>query len=483
MGMPISGLLKALIHDDIINPQDAMQLSENAAASNTDIADYIFQNTHYDHEEIKKSCARYFNFPITTCDKIKNPHLEGSIIYYKQNDKPLAAIYRPHDIAHTSTPVNFISAQEYFSIRQSIRQPAHDNDKTAIEKLNNLIHTALINNASDIHLEPFHNDYHVRYRIHGLLSHKGKLSHTLTTHLITRLKVLAKADITQTRLPQDAHFSYANNNHHCDCRISFCPTIWGEKVVIRLLDSNKHIFQIKELGLTSQQHDTLLNSLQSLQGLILLTGPTGSGKTQSLYSIINYLNKPNLNISTVEDPVEIKMSGINQIHIDNDIGLNYANVLRALLRQDPDIIMIGEIRDRETAELAIEAAHTGHLVLATLHTQSTLEAISRLKHLGVATFNLSSSLSLIIAQRLLRQYKNNTVCGRTAIFEFLHITPKIKQLIDNNASISEIKTCAQQTGFISLYESGLTKVKSNITTLSELKRFVLPDQEHSHENS
>ena len=281
---------------------------------------------------------------------------------------------------------------------------------------------------------------------------------------------MAQLDIAESRLPQDGRFTFTHNNHHCDCRINFCPTIRGEKVVIRLLDANQHLLQLNELGLLDDQKEMLLTHLNKAQGLILVTGPTGSGKTQTLYTAINYLNRITTNISTIEDPVEIKLHGINQIAVDESIELTFSTALRALLRQDPDIIMVGEIRDHETAELAIRAAQTGHLVLATLHTQDAAEAIPRLENLGVSRFNIASSLTLVIAQRLIRQLSDGALKSRTGIFELLPITPPIQHHITEKTTSLELRAIALSKGFTSLTMVGNIKITQGVTTQEELHR-------------
>lgn len=481
MGMLISGLLKALLDVQLIDAEQAQRITENAASSNNDVADYIFHNSIVDSEAVATACAQYFGLVYNPQEWLDNPSLSEQIIYYSQHGRPAAALYNPRYL-HTvkkNIPICIISANRFFNIRHRLASntiASNPDEHTATEKLNGLLHQALNQRASDIHLEPFHDDYHIRLRTDGLLHHHKKLSHALCKRILTRLKVLSKTDMTQTRLPQDGRFTFKDSTHECDCRISFCPTIWGEKCVIRLLESNKKILQFDELGLTTKDKQTLLQAIHNPQGLILVTGPTGSGKTQTLYTILNYLNQAHLNISTLEDPVEIKLSGINQIHIDESIGLSFATVLRSLLRQDPDIIMIGEIRDTQTAELAIRAAHTGHLVLATLHTQNAIEAITRLKNLRIKCDHIASTLKLVIAQRLIRRLDNNTLMGRTGLFEMLPISPPLQHMIAENSTSLALKKWATHYGYTPLYQAGMTKVTQHETTLDELKRVINFDE-------
>lgn len=476
MGMQTSGLLKALIKKQLIEADYAQRISENAAAANHDIADYLLHHTRLDSERVAQACADYFNLPTLTLHNLPSLQCNGTILYFKQDGILAAAIYRIQDLYTLENNVSpyIISAKRFHQITSQLINNAaqQKNDYSATQKLNAIIKKALSQAASDVHIEPFYDDYHIRYRIDGELTHQHKISHTLAKQIITRLKVLSKADISQTRLPQDGRFSFTEAAQECDCRISFCPTIWGEKCVIRLLESNRRILQFEELGLCDQDKTILLQHISRPQGLILVTGPTGSGKTQTLYTILNYLNNADTNIYTLEDPVEIKLSGINQIHIDDSIGLTFATTLRSLLRQDPDIIMIGEIRDQATAELAIHAAHTGHLVLATLHTQDAIEAVPRLEHLGIKRYHIATTLKLVIGQRLIRITHNQHTHGRSGLFELFTINDAIAEAITANTSSSQLRNIAINQGFIPLDQAGLQKIRQNKTTLQELKRVI-----------
>lgn len=352
-------------------------------------------------------------------------------------------------------------------------------DEPLIQFVDQLIRHALEQQASDIHIEPYESVCRVRYRQDGLLYEITEIPTHLATRLVTRLKVMAKLDISERRLPQDGRFQL----HHIDIRINTCPILFGEKIVLRLLDIKKVSLSIKKLGFTEQQKSLFLDKISQPQGLILVTGPTGSGKTMTLYSALNFLNKTEKNISTVEDPVEIQLKGINQVNINPKINLHFATALRTFLRQDPDIIMVGEIRDTETAEIAIQAAQTGHLVLSTLHTNNAIEAITRLQSMGIAPYNIASSISLIIAQRLIRKLCDKCKAigcphclhgyqGRTGIYEFLPITPSIAESITSNATAATLKECAKQQGFLTLREIGIEKVKQGITCFAEINRVI-----------
>ncbi|MFV0574394.1 MAG: type IV-A pilus assembly ATPase PilB [Vibrio sp.] len=373
--------------------------------------------------------------------------------------------------------------------------------------INQVLLDAVRKGASDIHFEPYEDQYRVRLRCDGILVEAHNPAPHLSRRLAARLKILSKLDIAERRLPQDGRINIRlNENTAVDMRVSTLPTLWGEKVVLRLLNSNETHLNIDKLGYNDTQKQLYLDALSQPQGMILMTGPTGSGKTVSLYTGLNILNTPDKNISTAEDPVEINLTGINQVQVKPKIGFTFASALRAFLRQDPDVVMIGEIRDLETAEMAIKAAQTGHLVLSTLHTNSAAETVVRLTNMGIETFNLTSSLSLIIAQRLVRclcthckveDPQSNSLClqfnlpvnavlyqasphgctectngysGRTGIYEMMRFSQQITEAIFNRLSAKEIEKIAQQEGMMTLQESGIEKLKQGVTSFSELQR-------------
>ncbi len=289
------------------------------------------------------------------------------------------------------------------------------------EQLDTLLQAAQAQGASDIHFEPSETHYRIRIRLDGLLQTFAELPITQAPRFSTRIKVLAQLDIAEKRLPQEGRFWLERPPHSkIDCRVSSCPTLFGEKMVIRFLDPQMTLWPLNTLGLDAEQEQLFRSALQQPEGLILVTGPTGSGKTVSLYAALHHLNQAQTNILTIEDPVEMQISGLNQVQVHTAIGLTFEAALQAFLRQDPDVIMIGEIRTLQTAKLALQAAQTGHLVLATLHTNSALETLSRLENLGLERYQLISSLRLIIAQRLLRcTHPQKGYAGRTGIFELL----------------------------------------------------------------
>ena len=374
-------------------------------------------------------------------------------------------------------------------------------DEPLIKFVDNIILHAFQQSVSDIHIESYENICRIRYRQHGILFPVHEIPLPLASRIVTRLKVMAKLNIAEKRLPQDGRFQL----NTIDIRINTCPALFGEKVVLRLLNSNHMHLDIDALGLTEQQQKLFMHAISQPQGMLLVTGPTGSGKTVTLYSALNYLNKSEKNISTVEDPIEIRLAGINQVNINPKIGLDFSTVLRAFLRQDPDIIMVGEIRDAETASIAIQASQTGHLVLSTLHTNSAAETITRLRAMGIPSYNVAESVSLIIAQRLIRKLcdlckireklsdyanldiKNSMLpkyiyragscihCthgykNRIAIYECLPITEKMSKLILAKADMHEFITQAHDEGFITLKNVVMDHILQGTTSLAEANR-------------
>ncbi|AAW86681.1 pilus assembly protein PilB [Aliivibrio fischeri ES114] len=373
--------------------------------------------------------------------------------------------------------------------------------------INQILLEAVRKGVSDIHFEPYEDNYRVRFRCDGILVENSRPSAHLSRRLSARLKIMAKLDIAERRLPQDGRIKLKlNSTTSIDMRVSSLPTLWGEKIVLRLLDSSAANLNIDKLGYSDQQKALYLEALKRPQGMILMTGPTGSGKTVSLYSGLNILNTTEQNISTAEDPVEINLNGINQVQVNPKIGLTFAHALRSFLRQDPDIVMVGEIRDLETAEIAVKAAQTGHLVLSTLHTNSAAETVVRLGNMGIENFNLASSLSLIIAQRLARRLCNlckqedhlsdelreeyniapsaiiyqankegcnectHGYSGRIGIYEVMPFTRELSVAILKGATVRQIEQIAIQQGMDNLKTSGIKRLEDGTTSLQELNR-------------
>ncbi len=367
-----------------------------------------------------------------------------------------------------------------------------------VKYINKLLIDAIRMNASDLHFEPYEKMYRVRYRVDGVLRLIATPPLQLATRLASRLKVMSQMDISEKRVPQDGRIKLKlSKTKTIDFRVNSLPTLFGEKIVLRILDPASAMLGIDALGYEPEQKALFTEALNRPQGMLLITGPTGSGKTVSMYTGLNILNTEHANISTAEDPVEINLEGINQVNVNPKVGLTFAAALRSFLRQDPDIIMVGEIRDLETAEIAIKAAQTGHLVMSTLHTNNAAETLTRLRSMGVATFNIATSVNLVIAQRLARRLCNQCKrridvprasllemgftetdldapdfqiyepvgckeCregykGRVGIYEVMKITPEISRIIMQDGNALEIAAAAEQLGFSNLRRSGLKK--------------------------
>lgn len=383
------------------------------------------------------------------------------------------------------------------------------NDAPIVIYINKMLLDAIKRGASDLHFEPYEGEYRIRFRIDGVLHEIARPPFALSARIAARLKVMSQLDIAERRLPQDGRIKLRlSKNKAIDFRVSTLPTMYGEKIVLRILDAAAAMMGIESLGYESEQQQLYEEALKKPQGMILVTGPTGSGKTVSLYTGLNILNTPEVNISTAEDPVEINLHGINQVQINVKAGLTFADALRSFLRQDPDIVMVGEIRDLETAEIAIKAAQTGHLVLSTLHTNSASETLTRLMNMGVPSYNIASSVTLIIAQRLARRLCNECKepeeipkeellrqgfteeqlphlnlqqavgcdqCtggfkGRTGVYEVMPVTEAIQELIMSNAGSLQIARQARKEGYNSLRQSALRKVADGTISLAEANR-------------
>ena len=392
-------------------------------------------------------------------------------------------------------------------------EEGNEADEAPIVKyINKVLLDAIKGGSSDIHFEPYEKSYRVRFRTDGVLHEVSRPPVNLATRMAARLKVMSQMDISERRVPQDGRIKLkVSKTRAIDFRVNTLPTLFGEKIVLRILDPSSAKLGIDALGYEDAQKKLYLDALAQSQGMILVTGPTGSGKTVSLYTGLNILNTSEVNISTAEDPVEINLEGINQVQMNTRVGLTFAEALRSFLRQDPDVIMVGEIRDLETAEIAIKAAQTGHLVLSTLHTNSAPETLTRLLNMGVPAFNVATSVSLIIAQRLARRLC--TVCrkpatdipedilkqegfddigiprsefqlfhpvgcekcnggykGRVGVYEVVRITPQIANLIMEGGNSLQIARVAKESGFNNLRISALRKVAMGLTSLEEANR-------------
>jgi type IV pilus assembly protein PilB len=381
-------------------------------------------------------------------------------------------------------------------------------DAPVVRFVQKLLLDAIADGASDLHFEPYENFYRIRVRIDGILREVAQPPLAIRERLVTRIKVLSRLDISEKRVPQDGRMKLAlTDKRAIDFRVSTLPTLFGEKIVMRILDPAQAKLGIDALGYDPKQKQLLQDAIQRPYGMVLVTGPTGSGKTISLYTCLSILNQPGVNISTAEDPAEIQLAGINQVNVNEKAGLTFASAMRAFLRQDPDVIMVGEIRDLETADIAVKAAQTGHMVMSTLHTNDAPSTLTRLANMGVPAFNIASSVILITAQRLARRLcvckqpasvaedallaagfaepdlddswvpfrpvgcdhcKGTGYKGRTGIFEVMPISDEIQQMILHNSSSVDIAAQARRDGVNDLRRSGLLKVKAGLTSVDEV---------------
>jgi type IV pilus assembly protein PilB len=408
--------------------------------------------------------------------------------------------------------VQVLSTEEELDI-QALERATED--APVVKLVNAILTDAIKKGASDIHIEPYEKIFRVRFRIDGVLYEIMKPPPKLRNAIISRVKIMADLDIAERRLPQDGRIKLKlGNRREMDFRVSVLPGLFGEKVVLRLLDKSTLQTDMTKLGFDEKQFEIFKEAIDKPYGLVLVTGPTGSGKTTTLYSALTELNKSTVNISTAEDPVEFNLYGINQVQMHEDIGLNFAAALRSFLRQDPDIVMVGEIRDYETAEIAIKASLTGHLVLSTLHTNDAPSTVNRLLNMGVEPFLLASSINIIVAQRLARRIcekckkeqrlpaeallgigftpedigtfvpyyghgcdkcSGTGYKGRIAVYEAMPMTEELKEFVLNGASSAEIKKQAILSGMDSLRASGLKRVKEGMTTVEEILRITAQD--------
>ncbi len=387
-----------------------------------------------------------------------------------------------------------------------------DDDAPIVRFVNILVTQAIQDRASDIHVEPSEHDLLVRYRIDGVLHEVQRSPKQITSGVISRLKIMSDIDIAERRKPQDGRMSVMHNGRKIDLRVATLPTVWGEKVVMRILDNSTASLDLRDLSFLEDNYEVYRESYTKPYGMILVTGPTGSGKSTTLYATLNAVSRPEINVITVEDPVEYRLPGINQVQVNPKAGLTFASALRSILRSDPDVVLIGEIRDHETAQIAIEAALTGHLVLSTLHTNDAPSAVTRLIEMGIEPFLVGSALDCVVAQRLARRlcpkckaaYRPAEVeliaarfpwspgeelpvlykpvgcssCsktgykGRMALHEVMRVTEEIERLAVTHASAADIQRVAQEQGMVSLRDDGWTKVLLGDTSVEEILRVV-----------
>ena len=559
----ISGLSRRLINDGFISEQDAANAQKEAHDNGVALTTFLVKNELINASDLAHSASNEFGIPLLNINTIDLESLPSNIVpeklirqhhalpVQKRGNRLFVAISDPMNLAaldefkfNTGITTEAVLVEE--DKLESIIEKAlelgdksldmdglldddldnldvtggdddlddgadSDVDDTPIVRfVNKVLLDAINKKASDIHFEPYEKVYRVRFRVDGVLEEIANPPQNLAPRISARLKVMSRLDISERRIPQDGRIKMQlSKKRAIDFRVNTCPTLFGEKIVLRILDPTSATLGIDALGYEEDQKQLYLNALSKPYGLILVTGPTGSGKTVSLYTGLNILNTADRNISTAEDPAEINMPGVNQVNVNPKVGLTFASALRAFLRQDPDIIMVGEIRDLETAEIAVKAAQTGHLVLSTLHTNDAPQTLTRLANMGVPPYNIASAVSLIIAQRLARRlcepckvvddvpkealleegfleseldeikiYKaggcdqcNNTgYKGRSGIFQVLAISEEMGTLIMENGNAIELAEQAKKEGYADLRASGLEKVRAGILSLEELNR-------------
>ncbi|CAI8364139.1 MAG: Type II secretion system protein E [SAR92 bacterium MED-G29] len=567
--MALHGLPKRLVDDHLIEPQDLQVATTSAKTAKLSLVQYLCEKKLVSDTAIANSAAKEFGIPIYSLEHHNNDHIPKDIIDTKllKKHQVMPLVQRGNRLfVAVADPTNHRALNEiqfqtgiavepvlalYSSITKALEkwletnadqdigevlgtiddmhlddldmEAIDDDDKDSSESngedeapivrfINKMLIDAIKLGASDIHFEPYEKSYRVRFRVDGILREMAKPPANLAQRLAARLKVMSRMDISERRIPQDGRVKLKlSKNKSIDFRVNTLPLQFGEKIVLRILDASSAKLGIDALGYEDDQKTLYMDALARPQGMILVTGPTGSGKTVSLYTGLNILNTAERNISTAEDPIEINMEGINQTQINMRVGLSFAEALRSFLRQDPDVVMVGEIRDLETAEIAIKAAQTGHLVMSTLHTNSAPETLTRLLNMGVPSFNVATSVNLIIAQRLGRKlcpqcriafddipdkilkdegfeeigiareeftiFKagdcpscTNGYKGRVGVYETLKISPAISKIIMEGGSSLDILETALQEGFKTLRVSALRKAARGLISIEEANR-------------
>ncbi|HGG58533.1 MAG TPA: type IV-A pilus assembly ATPase PilB [Gammaproteobacteria bacterium] len=559
----LNGLIRRLVDDGVLGQERALEAQQQANASQATLVNFLVENDYASPAQVAQAASAVFGLPLLDIAAIERDampaiDLKESLVrkytalpIFKRNNRLYVAIADPMNLAAldefkftTGMPTEPVLAEvdklealiekvldssETLSSWQELdleedlenleisSEDAEDNlattsemDETPVVRfVNKMLLDAIRRGASDIHIETYEKQFRVRFRMDGVLSEIANPPLNLAPKIIARIKVMSRMDISERRIPQDGRLKVQiSRKRAMDFRVNTCPTLYGEKIVMRLLDPSSAKLGIDALGYDDHQKQLYLDALAKPYGMILVTGPTGSGKTVSLYTGLNILNTPDRNISTAEDPAEINLPGVNQVNVHPKIGLDFAAALRAFLRQDPDVIMVGEIRDLETAEIAIKAAQTGHLVLSTLHTNDAPQTLNRLANMGVPPYNIASSVSLIIAQRLARKLcthcrelvslprealleegfredeldslkiyraKGCDQCtggykGRVGIFQVMPISDEMGRLIMENGNAIQLADQAKKEGIKDLRESGLDKVRLGITSLEEINR-------------
>ena len=558
----LSGLAKRLVNDGLLTQEAAVEAYDKARAEKTALVSYLVKNQAVNDQELAEAAADEFGVPLFDLDAMdmesaattlvaENLILKHNVLpLYKRANRLFVAVSDPTNLQaldeikfHTGTNTEQIlveesklakaieaaideqdttftdigdSGLEDLDITGGDEEPKDEDDSDIddtpiVRFINKILLDAINKGASDIHFEPYEKTYRVRFRQDGILQEVVTPPQNLSSKLAARLKVMSRLDISERRVPQDGRMKLTlSKNRAIDFRVNTCPTLFGEKIVLRILDPTSAQLGIEMLGYEEDQQKLFMDAIHQPYGMVLVTGPTGSGKTVSLYTALNILNTEDRNISTAEDPAEINLPGINQVNVNPKVGLTFAAALKAFLRQDPDIIMVGEIRDIETGEIAIKAAQTGHMVLSTLHTNDAPQTISRLMNMGVAPFNIASAVSLVIAQRLARRLCEhckapvdipkpallkegfreediegaqlygpvgcekctNGYKGRVGIYQVMPMTEDMGRLIMNGGNALQVADLAKEQGVDDLHASGLKKVLSGLTSLEEINRVI-----------
>ncbi|PAU51102.1 type IV-A pilus assembly ATPase PilB [Pseudomonas indica] len=556
----LSGLAKQMVVAELLDEKSAQQAQAQAQRNKLSLVTYLVQNKLVKSRALAELAAEQFGvalFDLSTIDKEGQPkdlvseklvRQHRALPLWRRGNKLYVAVSDPAN-HQAITDIQFSTGLNTESILveddklgdaiekffesstnamadlgdvdldgvdiESVEDEKQDatgtdaDDAPVVRFVNKMLLDAIKGGSSDLHFEPYEKAYRVRFRTDGILHEVAKPPIQLASRIAARLKVMASLDISERRKPQDGRIKMKiSKSKAIDFRVNTLPTLWGEKIVMRILDPSSAQMGIDALGYEEEQKELYMNALKQPQGMILVTGPTGSGKTVSLYTGLNILNTVDINISTAEDPVEINLEGINQVNVNPRQGMDFAQALRAFLRQDPDVIMVGEIRDLETAEIAIKAAQTGHMVMSTLHTNSAAETLTRLRNMGVPAFNIATSVNLIIAQRLARklcgsckkevEIPRETLLkegfpedkigtfkiygpvgcenckggykGRVGIYEVVKNTPALQRIIMEEGNSIEIAAQARKDGFNDLRASGLLKAMQGVTSLEEVNR-------------
>jgi type IV pilus assembly protein PilB len=556
----LSGLARALVQQGRLKEADAEKLAAQATPETGGFIGQVVAAGRMGAREIAAFAAETFGYPLLDLNSYSEDHLTKDLIDRRvmQNNQVVALMRRGNRLAVAlADPTNLRALDEIrfqtglaidpvvveadklaALVAKAAERPevalqnlveedlnlefedeaaaeaavetaaAEVDDAPVVKFIQKILHDAIGEGASDIHFEPYEKYYRIRLRVDGVLREIAQPPLVIKEKIASRIKVISRLNIAEKRVPQDGRMKLVLGKYKAiDFRVSTLPTLHGEKIVLRILDPASATLGIDALGYDPDQKEALLDAINRPYGMVLVTGPTGSGKTVSLYTCLNILNQPGTNISTAEDPAEINLAGVNQVNVDDKVGLTFAAALKSFLRQDPDIIMVGEIRDLETAEIAVKAAQTGHLVLSTLHTNDAPQTLTRLMNMGVPTFNIASSIILITAQRLARRLCNCKVpievpsetllnagfteedldgswqlfgpgscerCkgsgykGRVGIYQVMPVTEEIQRLIMANANALDLAEEARREGVRDLRRSGLLKVKQGLTSLDEV---------------